>query len=83
MESTTRLILIVGASACCVFGIKWMYWTIVYDFLPALPMAVFAFIPIILIAPRSVTYKRRLLFISLGLTEVIIITLGLTIGLLR
>jgi hypothetical protein len=78
METAARIILIVGASACFVVGLNWMYWTIARPASGALPIAVFAFIPIILIAPRSKILKRPLFFISLGVIETIVIACGLT-----
>lgn len=78
-ETVTRIILIVGASACFVVGLKWMYWTIAYPIPGALPIALFAFIPIILMAPRSRILERPVFFISLGLVEAIVIACGLTL----
>jgi hypothetical protein len=78
---TIRTILIIGAAACCVVGLKWMYWTFAYPAPAAIPIAVFAFVPIILIAPRSQISKRPVFIISLGLIEAIIIAGGLTLEL--
>lgn len=79
MQTAIRILLIVGASACFVVGLKWMYWTIAYPVPAALPIAVFAFIPIILIAPRSKISKNPFFIISLGLIEAIIIAGGITL----
>ena len=81
MESGSRIILIMGASVCFVVGLKWMYWTIAYPVPVALPIAVFAFIPIILIAPRSKISEKPLFIISLGLIEAIIIAGGISLEL--
>jgi hypothetical protein len=80
-ETVTRIVLIAGASACFVVGLKWTYWTVAYPVPAALPIAVFAFIPIILIAPRSRISKRPVFYISLGVMEAIIIAGGLTLEL--
>lgn len=71
-EAEIRIILIIGASACFVAGIKWIYWTTVCDCPSALPLAIVAFIPIVLIAPRSAT-RRPVLVIILAVLEVFVI----------
>lgn len=81
LENATRIILIAGASVCFVVGLKWMYWTIAYPVPAVWPIAVFAFAPIILIAPRSKILKRPGVYLSLGLVEAVIIAFGLTLEL--
>lgn len=67
-----RIILIVGASACFVAGIKWMYWTMVCECLAALPLAVLAFVPIILIAQSSATRNPVLVILLIALETIVI-----------
>ena len=68
-----RILLIVGAAACFVIGVKWTCEGIAYYCPMSFPIAALAFVPIILIAPRSATSKKRALFVSLALTEAIVI----------
>jgi len=75
-----RITLIVGAAICFVIGLKMVFMFIAYhiafDLVPYLFTAV-AFFPLILLAPRSSTPKKRSLFAFLGLTEMLVIAMDL------
>jgi len=71
-----RIALIVGAAICFFIGLRIILLTIAYhmafEFIPSIYAAV-AFVPLILLGPRSSTPEKELLFAFLGLTEVIVI----------
>jgi hypothetical protein len=74
-----RLALIIGAAICLGIGL-WMTFEIVwyhipFEFVPYLYTAV-AFLPLILLAPRSSTPKKRRLFAFLAVTEIVVIGLN-------
>ena len=76
-ESTARIILIFGACLCFVIGGKWIAWDIVYHVRQD-PLLVFltglAFVPLIALAPR---YKNgRVIYLFIGLAELIVIVMG-------
>jgi len=74
-----RKVLIVGASACCVIGGYRVCESIVYhaNFDPyILIFCLTPFVPIILLAPNSVTPKKRGLFVFIGILETVIIVLN-------
>ena len=71
-----RLALIVGAAACFAIGVKQVCGAIAYDasldpvfFL----ILVLPFVPIILMAPSSMTAQKRFRFVFAGLLEAVII----------
>jgi hypothetical protein len=73
-----RIILIIGAAVCFVAGIKWVYWTTACECPAALPLAILAFVPIILIAPSSAT-RKPILVIFIVMLETLVIAAGCTL----
>lgn len=72
-----RLALIIGAAACFVIGVKRICETVVYHVsLDPIELLIIAlpFVPILLIAPRSATFQKRILLGFIGLLEAVVIS---------
>jgi hypothetical protein len=80
-DTLMRLALIIGAAICLVIGLQMtfvIFWYhIPFEFIPYL-YTVVAFVPLILLAPRSSTPKKRRLFTFLAVTEIVIIGMSVS-----
>jgi hypothetical protein len=77
-----RIILIVDACLCFVIGAKWIAWDVVYHVILdpiTVSFNIFAFVPLIALAPR---YKNgKVAYSLIALLEVFVIFLGYTVTL--
>lgn len=71
-----RLVLVIGAAACLVIGVKRICEAVVYHVnLDPIELLIVAlpFVPILLIAPHSATVQKRFLFGFIGFIEAVVI----------